>query len=105
MQWSSELKNRLLHLIGRPSFDHSLEDEIQGHIEMRVDDLVASGMEQKEAEAIARREFGATSRIAEESREAWRWSWLEDLVRDLRYAARTLARDRGFTITAVLSLP
>lgn len=104
MQWYSELKNRLAHLMGRPSFDHSLEDEIQGHIDMRVDDLVASGMTQTEAEAIARREFGATSRIAEDSREAWRWSWLEDLWRDLRYATRTLSRDRGFTVTAVLSL-
>ena len=33
-----------------------------------------------------------------------RGRWLEDLGRDLRYAVRTLGRDRGFAAVAVLSL-
>jgi hypothetical protein len=34
----------------------------------------------------------------------WTWRWIEDAIRDARYAARSLARNPGFTATAVLSL-
>jgi predicted permease len=33
-----------------------------------------------------------------------RWVWLDDLVRDVRFAARTLLKTPGFTLIAVLSL-
>jgi hypothetical protein len=57
-------------------------------------------MPHRDALAQARRESGSTARAAEDAREAWRWSWLEDLVRDLRYGARALARERGFAARA-----
>ena len=40
----------------------------------------------------------------EDSVDAWGWRWLDDLVQDVRYAARTFARNQAFTATAVLSL-
>jgi predicted permease len=99
-----EITSRLRHMLGRQSFDASLEEELRLHIESRVEDLIAGGMDRREAVLQARREFGPAARAAEESRDAWRWRWLEDLLRDLRHAARTLRRDRGFAATAVLSL-
>jgi putative ABC transport system permease protein len=102
--WLNELKNKLRHLGHHSHFDESLADEIQSHIEMRADELVAGGMTRKEALSMARREFGSTGRLAEESRDAWRWNWLEDLARDLRYALRALRRDRSLALTAILSL-
>ena len=104
MAWYRELIHKLTHLLGRRKFDASLEEEVRLHLEARADELAAAGMPRPAALAEARREFGSTARIAEESREAWRWSWLEDLILDLRYAGRTLLRDRGFAATAVLSL-
>src|SRR5689334_4587475 len=104
MAWYRELTHKLTHLLGRRKFDASLEEEVRLHLEARADELAAAGMPRPAALAEARREFGSTARIGEESREAWRWSWLEDLILDLRYAGRTLVRDRGFAATAVLSL-
>ena len=37
-------------------------------------------------------------------REARSFAWLDDIARDLRYAARTLARTPGFAVAAVLTL-
>lgn len=104
ISWYNEVKNKLAHLKGRSGFDESLDEEIRFHIEMRADELAAGGRTSKEALAAARREFGSTARLAEQSRDAWRWNWLEDFAHDLRYALRALRRDRGLAVTAVLSL-
>lgn len=104
MSWYREIINKLSHFVGRERFDESIDEEVRMHLESRADELCAQGMPRRDALAHARREFGPTARVAEESREAWRWTWIEDLFHDLRHAARTLSRDRGFMTTAVLSL-
>src|SRR5687768_15595206 len=102
--WLRSIANKAAHWRGREHFDRALNEELRLHAEERADELIASGMQPSDAAAQARRELGPAARIAEESREAWRWTWLEDFSRDIRYAIRTLARDRAFFATAVLSL-
>lgn len=104
MNWYRELKNKLSHIGNRSTFDESLDEEMRAHLQMRADELVAKGVDRGGALAQARREFGSTARLAKQSREQWRWSWVEDLGRDLRYSTRSLARDPVFALTAVLSL-
>lgn len=56
-------------------------------------------------EGIAdRRDLGSLTLAAENARSQWRWAWLSNLLWDVRYAARGLARDRAFTLVAVLSI-
>ena len=50
------------------------------------------------------RELGNLTYVAEEARKTWRWTWLDNLWRDGRYALRVLARQPSFTAVAVLSL-
>jgi predicted permease len=57
-----------------------------------------------EAERRARVELGPAARHVEETRDAWRIGWAEDLWADLRYGARALRREPGFLASAVLSL-
>src|SRR5688572_32620664 len=50
-----------------------------------------------------RRESGAAQAM-EALRDQRGLPWLDDLGRDLRYGLRTLARSKGFTVTALISL-
>lgn len=34
----------------------------------------------------------------------WGWSWLEQLIRDIRYGVRTLSKNSGFTFVAMITL-
>lgn len=99
-----ELKRRLSYLGRRRRFDSELDAEIRFHLDSRIDELVSLGMPERDARAQARREFGSQTRIQEDSRGAWQFFWIEDLMSDLRYASRALRRNPAFACAAVLSL-
>ncbi len=104
MQFLKELWRKLSWLAGRSRFHTELSYEMQFHIESRADELEQSGLPRREALAIARREFGSRLRVAEDTSGAWQLQWFEDLLSDLRYAARALFRNPGFALTAIFCL-
>jgi predicted permease len=95
---------RLVHFRRTSAFDRELDDEISLHIELRADELQQEGVEREEAVARARREFGSTLRVKEETRAAWEFRWLEETLSDLAYAARALRRNPGFAAAGIFSL-
>jgi predicted permease len=72
------------------------------HIQSNVDELVAQGMDEKEARAIACRRFGNMTQKSEEARSTWIARWMSDLAQDLRYSFRGMRRDAGFTAFRIL---
>ncbi len=88
----------------RSAFDESLDEELRLHLEEHADDLVRQGVPREEALRRARAAFGSPARAAEDTRREWQFPWLEDLLADLRYAARALRREPLFLTVAVLSL-
>jgi hypothetical protein len=58
-------------------------------------------MTPKEARLAAMRTFGNPALLREQTRATWSWNGLESLVRDLRYAMRTLRRAPGFSVMAI----
>ena len=88
----------------RERLETDLDRELRYHFDRRVEDLRAEGRTEDEARKQAAIEMGGLEQVQEDVRETWTLRWLEDAARDARYAARSLARSPGFTITAVASL-
>jgi hypothetical protein len=70
--------------------EKSLDKELQFHLDRQIADYIAAGMPPEEARRRARLEFGRRGRVKEEVRDT-RWEiHLENLLRDFRYAFRSL---------------
>jgi predicted permease len=91
-------------LFRRGHFDADLDEEMRLHCELREQEHIERGLSAKEAHYAAQRRFGNDLVLREESRDMWGWSWLEDLVKDVRYGLRQLRRSPGFTTAAVITL-
>jgi predicted permease len=61
-------------------------------------------MPPEEAYYAALRKLGNVTQVKEEAWEVWSFVWLEQLWQDLRQGVRMLAKNRGFTAVAVLTL-
>ena len=99
-----DLLFRLQTLFRRPTAENELDDELRFHLEHQTAKYVKSGMSEQEAERRARLEFGGLDQVKDESRDARGISFVETLVQDLRYTARTLLHSPAFTSCAVLTL-
>jgi predicted permease len=104
MQWPRQLWLRLKTLFRRDQCDEQLNEEIRFHLEQQVAENVATGMSPAEARHAAMRLFGNVTSLNEETRQTWGWVWLEQIVRDARYAFRSLLKSPVFTLVAVLTL-
>ena len=71
---------------------------------MAIRDRMQRGESAKEAESAARREFGNVGLIKETTRGMWGLGALETFWQDLRYGARMLLKQPGFTLMAILTL-
>src|SRR5262249_16705998 len=95
---------KLRWLVQRDRKEAGLGAELQFHLEQEADGGEAGGLRKDGARQAARRELGSLALVQEDTRAAWGWALLEQLVQDLRYAGRTMAANRLFTTLVILCL-
>ena len=95
---------RFLNRFRVGALTREFDDEIQTHLERRIERNVSAGMTPAEAATEARRHFGSITGAREGMREARVATWLDDVGRDLRHGARVLRRQPVLTMVAVLIL-
>jgi predicted permease len=88
----------------RSQSDQDFRQEVESHIALETDRLVAEGLSPDEARHAARRAFGNVTAATERYYDSRRSVWLTDLGRDVRFGCRLLTRHPGFTAVAMLTL-
>jgi predicted permease len=90
------LWSRILNALHGERLNREIEEELQSHI----DEAIAAGRDPAEA----RREFGSVLRLREASHSLRVSAGFETFAQDVRFGARLLIKDAGFTAVAVLTL-
>jgi len=92
------------NLFHRRLVERDLDDEVRAYVDLLGDEKVCAGMGPVEARRAARIEAGGVEQVKEEVRGVRMGFLLETILRDLRYAVRSLKRNPGFTAVAVLTI-
>jgi len=84
--------------------DDVFDEEMRFHVDARTEEYIRRGMTPSDARREALRRFGNSTLAREQTRDADSFRVLADAARDLRYAARLLARNPGFAAIAIVTL-
>jgi len=84
---------------------NDIERELRSHLELEAAEQREDGkLGEDEASYAARRALGNVTQVMEDARAVWTHRWLEDLIADLRFAARAFRRKPGVTALIILIL-
>src|ERR1700733_9312519 len=104
MSWIRVLLSRCSAFFRRRQLDADLDEELRAHIELAIEEHRAHGMTEQQARIAALRAFGGVTQVRESYRVQRGLPWLEETVRDIRFAFRKLLHSPGFALTAILTL-
>src|SRR3569623_2300769 len=110
------MRNPFTHADGKLPFETAPQvdvgDELQFHLEQRIRDYIAKGMDPATARATALERSGdvggvqreCTELLVDDRRAERRRDWLGDLKQDLRFGVRAAMQAQLFTLLAVITL-
>jgi predicted permease len=99
-----KVRSFLRNLFLSPRVEVDLDEEVQSHLEMMIEENIRVGMSQKEAQRAARIELGGIEQVKEQVREKRIGHWLRSVLSDCRYGLRQLRKNPGATAVMVFTL-
>jgi putative ABC transport system permease protein len=97
-------KSMLRNFFRKPQIESQLDDEVRAYVEMATDERVAAGMSLAEARRTALAEFGGVEQVKQAVRDNRAGALTGLLWQDVRYSMRQLRRNKGFTLTIMVTL-
>jgi len=102
--WLYTIPLRLRSLFRRRHVQRELNEELQFHLEHKIEEGIANGLSPKEARYAAMRAMDGLEQRKEEMRDMLRIHWFTDFLDDARFAIRSLRRTPGLTAFVVITL-
>src|SRR4030095_9571088 len=96
-QWWLDIRARLAALFRRKEIYQRADEELQFHLAMMEQRMIESGMSPTDARVPAQRQLGNATLIKEQALGAWRYTFVDTLISDFRYAVRRLRKNLSFS--------